>query len=176
VFGAGRAFTQGSMTEFELELTVNAYDLGGNLKKSWKCRKLDSEGSTLILLGEFAEDVQHNELGLIRASTLSYEYFFPDRWYNIFRFEEPAGVLRNWYCNITMPPEISDHTIDYVDLDIDVLIWPDHSLKILDVEEYEENARKHDLSEDAREQVSLALTDVLAAFRDNRFPFNIGKH
>ncbi len=161
------------MTELGTEITVNARDLGGNLKKSWKCRKLDSEGSTLILLGEFAEDVQHNELGLVRAGTLSYEYFFPGRWYNIFRFEEPSGALRNWYCNITMPPEISDHAIDYVDLDIDVLIWPDRSVKILDVEEYEENARKHNLSDDTREQVSLALTEILAAFREDNFPFNI---
>lgn len=160
------------MTELAAEITVNALDLGGNLKKSWKCRKLDVEGSTLILLGKFAEDVRHDDLGLVREDTLSYEYFFPDRWYNIFRFEEPSGTLRNWYCNITMPPEIADHTVNYIDLDIDVLIWPDGSFKILDVEEYEENARKHDLSDDAREQVSLALTDILAAFRDEKFPFN----
>jgi protein associated with RNAse G/E len=156
------------------EISVNARDLDGNLKKSWKCRKIDSEGSTLILLGEFAEDVYHDELGLVRAGTLSYEYFFPDRWYNIFRFEEPAGILRNWYCNITMPPEISDHTVNYIDLDIDVLIWPDRRLKILDIEEYEQNARKHELSEAARERVSLALAEVLAAFRDGKFPFHIG--
>lgn len=159
--------------ELGSEVTVNARDLAGELKKSWKCRKLDREGTTLILLGEFTEEVQHDELGLVRAGTLSYEYFFPDRWYNVFRFEEPSGTLRNWYCNITMPPEISDHTIEYVDLDIDVLIWPDRSIKILDVEEYEENARKHDLPDASREQVSLALTEVLAAFRDDKFPFNV---
>ena len=161
------------MTELGPEITVTARDLAGNIKKSWNCRRLNSEGSTLILLGEFAEEVEHSELGLIRSGTLSYEYFFPNRWYNIFRFEEPSGRLRNWYCNITMPPEVSDHAVDYIDLDIDVLIWPDRSLRILDVEEYEENARKHDLSEEAREQVSLALTEVLAAFRDEKFPFNV---
>lgn len=154
------------------EMTVNARDLSGELKKSWKCRRLDVEGSTLILVGEFSENVNHNELGLISAGTLSYEYFFPDRWYNIFRFEEPSGTLRNWYCNITMLPEIADHTVNYIDLDIDVLIWPDGSFKILDIEEYEENARKHDLSDDAREQVSLALTEILAVFRAGQFPFN----
>lgn len=159
------------MTESGTEITVNARALDGQLKKSWKCRKIDSEGSTLILLGEFSEDVHHKELGLVRAGTLSYEYFFPDRWYNVFRFEEPSGTLRNWYCNITMPPEISGHTVEYVDLDIDVLIWPDRSIKILDVEEYEENARKHALSQDAREQVSSALTELLAAFQKAEFPF-----
>jgi protein associated with RNAse G/E len=169
VFRAGRSSAEGSMTEF----TVNARGLDGNLKKSWKCRRLNSEDSTLILLGESAEDIQHSELGLIRAGTLSYEYFFADRWYNIFRFEEPSGDLRNWYCNISMPPVIYDRMVEYVDLDIDIVIWPDRRFKLLDVDEYEENARRHDLSDTAREQVSHALTEIQAAFRDDKFPFNI---
>lgn len=161
------------MTDLGPEITVNARDLGGNLKKSWKCRKLNSEGSTLVLLGQFSDDIRHGELGLIHAGTLSYEYFFPNCWYNIFRFEHPFGGLRNWYCNITKPPLISKDSVEYVDLEIDVLIWPDRSFKILDVDEYEQSASEHQLSEADREQASFALTEVLALFRDGRFPFDI---
>ena len=104
------------------------------------------------------------------------EYYYTERWYNIFRFEEPVGTLRNWYCNITMPPTISETAVDYVDLDIDVLIWPDQCFQILDVDEYDENARKYGLSDDARQQVSQALSQLSIMLQNRDFPFNLKNH
>jgi hypothetical protein len=48
------------------------------------------------LTGEFAEDVEHSNLGQIKNGTVSHEYFWLDRWYNVFRFHEPDGTLRNF--------------------------------------------------------------------------------
>ena len=38
-----------------------------------------------------------------------------------------------------MPPEIGDGVIDYIDLDIDLIVWPDRRWQTLDVEEFEDN-------------------------------------
>jgi protein associated with RNAse G/E len=40
-----------------------------------------------------------------------------------------------------MPPMVGFRVIDYVDLDIDVIIWPDGRIQVLDLEEFEENSQ-----------------------------------
>lgn len=123
-----------------LPFTVNSrkYDL--SLRRSWTGHLLRRNSERILLEGFFDADVSHPDLGLIRNGTRSVESFFADRWYNHFAFYEPAGDFRNHYINISMPPEIGDASVDYVDLDIDIIIWPDGRVDLLDQEEFEKNA------------------------------------
>jgi protein associated with RNAse G/E len=106
-------------------VTVNSrkYDL--KIRKSWQCHLIERDDSLLTLVGEFDSDISHAGLGSIARGTMSKEYYWLDRWYNVFHFCEPDGSFRNFYCNITMPPKFEDLVIDYVDLDLDVIVWPD---------------------------------------------------
>lgn len=121
--------------------TVNSrkYDL--SLGRSWSARLLERSNEGLLLEGVFDDEIQHPELGTIAKGSHSVETFFFDRWYNYFVFYEPAGKLRNYYINLSMPPQVSESVIDYIDLDIDIIIWPDRKVEILDTEEFEENAK-----------------------------------
>ncbi|MBC7900349.1 MAG: DUF402 domain-containing protein, partial [Saprospiraceae bacterium] len=124
-------------------ITVNSrkYDL--SIRRSWNCRLAERLDPLLTFVGEFETDVNHPDLGFIRRGTVSYEYYWLGRWYNVFRFHEPGGEFRNFYCNINMPPSFENNVLDYVDLDIDILVWEDGSYKILDLEEFETNAVKY---------------------------------
>lgn len=138
MFGDGGS-DPGLMSEAPPWITVNSRKYGGELKRCWKARLSESRPDRLELVGEFEHEVQHPDLGLIRRGTTSHEYFWFDRWYNVFRFQEPEGHPKYYYCNIIMPPTFSDTAVDYVDLDIDLLVWGDGSFRILDSEEFEEN-------------------------------------
>ena len=73
---------------------------------------------------------------------MSYEFYWLDRWYNVFRFHEPDGQLRNYYCNISLPPRFESSLLEYVDLDIDLLVWPDGNVEVLDREEFQANVAR----------------------------------
>jgi protein associated with RNAse G/E len=120
--------------------TVNSrkYDL--SLRRSWTAYLLDKAEDHILLEGFFEADISHPDLGLISRGTRSVEAFIPDRWYNYFIFYEPHGGLRNYYINISLPPVIGHGVVDYFDLDIDVIIWPDQRLEVLDLEEFGVNA------------------------------------
>src|SRR4051812_5839930 len=122
-------------------ITVISRKFDGTISRSWKCRFIEQQETLLTFVGEFDIDVEHAELGFIRRGTISYEYYWLDRWYNVFRFHEPNQQLRYYYCNINMPLRFEGGTLDYVDLDIDVLVSADLSYRILDLDDYEENAR-----------------------------------
>ncbi|HEY2866232.1 MAG TPA: DUF402 domain-containing protein, partial [Pyrinomonadaceae bacterium] len=106
----------------EVLVISRSYDL--TVRRSWKAQLTGSAPPLVELVGEFDRDVEHPDLGLIAQGTVSYEYYWLDRWYNVFRFNEPDGKFRNYYCNINMPPRFEDGVLDYVDLDIDVVVWP----------------------------------------------------
>ena len=115
----------------------------------------------LIVRGVFAETVKHQDLGTIEKGTVSQETFWLSRWYNVFRFENSDGTLRNHYINISMQPTFDGETIEFVDLDIDIVIWPDGRRVVLDEDEFSENLVKYQYSVKLVEKVNSTLHRLL---------------
>ena len=44
--------------------------------------------------------------------------------------------MKGWYCNITEPAEILDGAVSYMDLAIDLLVYPDGRQLVLDMDEF----------------------------------------
>ena len=141
-------------------ITVNSRKFDGAIRKSWTCELVHDDKDLLVGVGRFDADADHVVLGLIKKGTLSYEYFWRDRWYNIFKFITPEGTFRNYYCNICMPPQISNDVIDYVDLDIDVVVDADFSYRILDRDDFNTNASLYDYPAELRDKVESALQEI----------------
>ena len=123
--------------------TVNSRKYDFSLRRSWTARLIELMNDHVLLEGVFEHEIRHADLGVIAEGTRSLETFFFDRWYNYFVFYEPSGGLRNYYINISMPPQVSEAAIDYVDLDIDIIVWPDRRVEVLDEKEFEENAKTY---------------------------------
>lgn len=151
---------------------INSRKFDGKIHRSWKCNLVEQQDSLIVFVGEFEKEVRHSHLGVIRRGTTSYEYYWLDRWFNVFRFHEPEGDLRNFYCNLNMPPKFQDGILDYVDLDIDILVWQNFEVEILDLDEFEENAEKFGYSDDLKVKVHATLDELLAMIRLLQFPFD----
>ena len=151
-------------------VTINSRKFDHSLYRSWKAGLIDRDADLLVFEGVFEIDVDHPNLGFIRSGTRSVEYYWLEKWYNIFRFHEPDGAVRNYYCNIIMPPVFSGSTLDYVDLDIDVVVWPGDNYEVLDLAEYEENALLLSYPESVRSRASSALDEVVALIESGGLP------
>lgn len=65
------------------------------------------------------------------------EIFYTDRWYNIFEMHDRADDhLKGWYCNICLPAELDEDRVAYVDLALDLLVYPDGRQLVLDEDEF----------------------------------------
>lgn len=65
------------------------------------------------------------------------ETFYSDRWYNIFEIHDrQSDRLKGWYCNIGYPAAITKDTVSYVDLALDLLVYPDGRQLVLDENEF----------------------------------------
>ena len=153
-------------------VTVESRKYDGSLGRSWSARLVRREGPLVVLDGTFSEEVRHPLLGTIQSGTRSVEFYWEDRWYSVFRFHEPGGRLRNFYCNVNTPARFDGHVLGYVDLDIDVLVWPDFTLSVLDVEEFEEHAARYGYPEAVVRGARAALDELLGLIGQRRFPFD----
>lgn len=151
-------------------VTINSRKYDQSIRKSWTCELIERTDSLLIFGGEFDRDIFHPGLGDIKRGTISYEYYWLDRWYNVFRFHEPDGSFRNYYCNISMPPVFEKGVLDYTDLDIDVTVWPGFVYEILDEVEHEENAAKFGYPETIRTAVAAALSELIGMIENRDLP------
>ncbi len=152
-------------------LIAQSRKMDGRTHRRWRARLARREGSLIVLDAVFEEEVNHDLLGHIARGTVSLEYYWTDRWYNIFRFAEADGTLRNFYCNIAQPAQLEGDVLSFVDLDIDVLVAPDLSYRVLDLDEFEAHAARYGYAPDLRERAHAALDELISFIERREFPF-----
>jgi predicted RNA-binding protein associated with RNAse of E/G family len=96
----------------------------------------DAHSLTLRALFNRADTPFHGIL--LRQGDIFIEIYFTDRWYNIFQIHDrDSAAIKGWYCNVAKPAEIEASQIRYVDLALDLLVYPDGRQLVLDEDEYE---------------------------------------
>ena len=153
-------------------ITVRAHKYDGSEHRRWKARVLRQEGPLLVLDATFDREIKHDLLGTIASGTSSIEYYWLDRWYNVFRFADPSGTLRSYYCNVNVPPEFDGQVLSYIDLDIDILVEPDLTYRVVDLEDFEQNAKLFGYSEDVKTKARQALRRLIELIESRAFPFS----
>ena len=99
------------------------------------------------------------------------EYFALKRPYNAFALYRAHGEFVGWYCNVTHPTVVIGDEVQWHDLYIDVIAYPDGRTLVLDEDELEESGLKtsdpklHTMIVEARDE----LLEMVAA---RAYPFS----
>ena len=149
---------------------VLRYD--GTEHRHWNAMLARREGSLIVLEAAFDVEVQHLHLGHIPLGARTIEYYWQDRWYNVFEFLDDAGGTRLWYCNVNLPPVIAESSITYVDLDLDIIVRTDFSYQILDADEFEQHAQTFGYPQEVQESAQKALSELILRIENRQFPFH----
>jgi protein associated with RNAse G/E len=152
-------------------ITINSRNFDGTLRKSWTAELLQNSGGLLTAKGIFDIEMKHAHMDVIRRGTVSFEYFWLDRWYNVFRFHESDGAFRNYYCNVCMPPLVRGAVLDYVDLDIDLIVDAAGAITILDEEEFRESAQRFNYPTEIYDRAAEAIALLTDLIERREFPF-----
>lgn len=153
------------------QIKINSRKFDGSIHKSWLCDLLEENETYWLFYGKFEHEINHTKLGIIRRGTISKEYYFKNKWFNIFLFFEPNGDFKFYYCNVNMPPNFVNNVLDYIDLDIDILVQKDFSYEILDEDEFEENSIKFGYSQNLINQTKQIVKELLLFIKHKKFPF-----
>ncbi len=153
-------------------IKVLACKYDGSVHRSWNVRLQTETAELWIFEGVFEEKISHPLLGVIRPGTVSIEFYWKNHCYNVFRFNEPEGPLRSFYCNINLPPVLEGDVLSYVDLDIDILVKPDLTYQVVDLDEFLENASKHQYPPEIIETAYRSVRELELLINNRSFPFD----
>jgi protein associated with RNAse G/E len=117
---------------------IHKLDVHGKELWQYPAKLLERSDSELVFEAVFDRDVDLEGMQL-RKGDLFIEYFYLDRWYNIFKvFEAASSELKGWYCNVTRPARMEGENLYADDLALDLLVYPDKSFQVLDEDEFDE--------------------------------------
>ena len=159
------------MGNIQRAVTVRTYKYDGSEHRHWRAQISRQEDTLIVLDAKFEEEIRHPLLGTVARETSSVEYYWLDRWYNVFRFVEPTGELRNFYCNVNVPPVLQNDVLSYIDLDMDVLVAPDFSYSVLDEDEFAANAARFNYPGEVLDKAQSALKELISLIEGRAFPF-----
>lgn len=154
------------------EISVRVYKYDGVECRRWHACLARRDGPLLVLDAEFEFDVRHDFIGEIQKGARTVEYYWLDRWFAVFRFLDNNQAVRLYYCNINTPPTFRNGVLSYIDLDIDILVRPDFSYEILDLDEFEINAARFQYTDETKQNARQALDDLISMIELREFPFD----
>ncbi len=154
-------------------ITVRACKFDGSVHRTWRATLREQNDELIVLDAVFETEVIHPLLGHIERGTISTEYYWTNRWYNIFRFDYPDGTLRNFYCNIACPARLAGESLTFIDLDIDVLVHTDFTFATLDKDEFAINAQRYDYSKEIQHRARETQIELARLIESRGFPFSI---
>jgi protein associated with RNAse G/E len=139
----------------------------GALDFAWHGMVLRCDASGIVLRAEFNVDVVEREWATFRRGDVFVEFYYFERWYNVFQISAPDGTLKGWYANIGLPAELNPEAgeLAYIDLALDVWTNPNGEFVVLDQEEFEELIREHAELAEGAEEGRQRLLELVASGR-----------
>lgn len=115
------------------EITICKLDHDG--RETWRYTgRIIEQGATWVKIEAYFNRLD-SDAGYVvfRQGDRFVEWFYTDRWYNIFEIHDVADDhLKGYYCNITHPAIIEANKIGWPDLALDVWIDPKGNIQLLD--------------------------------------------
>lgn len=111
----------------------------------------------IIVSYRVPQEYQENRSGLhVPAGTISYGFFWKERPFNVYYFAGEEDWIAAYFNVCAVPTQITEDEIDWLDLEVDLVVFPDGRTVVLDEEEV-----PHDISEQHRLQLKRAKEWIL---------------
>jgi len=109
----------------------------GNSVWEYDGKIIEQTASAFLLEAKFnRSDLMFNGV-FLREGDRFLELYPIEKWFNIFEIhDKDSDEVKGWYCNITRPARCDTEKISYDDLALDLLVYPERKMLVLDEDEF----------------------------------------
>lgn len=150
-------------------ITVNKLNSLGELKIQYQGEIIERLTDGIIIQAYWEQPLK--DLGYTRfePGDRFIEYYYTNRWFNIFDISNASNERKGWYCNIAEPADIYDNHIKQKDLLLDIWVDPWGVPLILDQDEFDVDTT---LDAEQRRGARQGLHDLLQLIAAQTAPFS----
>ena len=155
---------------FHKWIIVQAYKHDGQLHRQWSPAYLTEETDDYWALSSRASMVVENDGRRWMTKEHAVFILFKKEWMNVIcMMKEGGGVC--YYVNIASPTILDKGYLKYIDYDLDVKLFPDGTMKELDLQEFERHALTYDYSPALSKAIKDSMHRVVEKMKNGTFPF-----
>jgi predicted RNA-binding protein associated with RNAse of E/G family len=143
-------------------VTVRKLNFAGEEVWHYTGRVLERHTDRIVLEAVFNRDDRPLHEIILRRGDRFVETYYTDRWFHVFAIHDrDDDHLKGWYCDIGHPAKIGDSSVTYIDLALDLLVYPDGRQLVLDEDEF----AALPLTPEVQQQALQALEELRASFK-----------
>lgn len=153
------------------DIKIKSYKHDGSLHRVWDSSTILQRGSSSWIIGNDRILVRESDGNQWRTREPAICTFGKEQWFNTIGMLREDGV--HYYCNIGSPYRWHDQSLQYIDYDLDVKVFPDMTYTILDEEEYEEHRKQMNYPDTIMFEVKRGLEELLSLIHQKKGPFEV---
>lgn len=151
-------------------LAIRSYKHDGSVHRTWDRGLVLENNPDFIVVFSLKAKVTEGNGRCWFTKEPAVTIFSKKSWWNSICMFKEDGIC--FYCNIASPCIIEDEYIKYVDYDLDVKLYPNHTIRLLDEKEYRFNKKKYDYSDDLDKVLRYQNEIIVKTMNNNEFPFD----
>ncbi len=152
------------------KLQIHSYKHDGSLHRVWLSTFVVDDTMEYLVTGNQATKVIEYDGRSWYTKEPALCYFFEKEWFNIIAMMKKDGV--HYYCNISSPYLYDGEAIKYIDYDLDIKMFPNGKMIILDQKDFDDHSDQMDYPEDVKRIILNAMEYLKSWIRDKKPPFD----
>ncbi len=150
-------------------IRTQSYKHDGSLHRTWDNMMIIDANEDYIVTGSCASRVVECDGRIWYTKEPAVSIYFKHNWFNVIAMVRGDNIC--YYCNIASPTIEDGHTLEYIDYDLDLKLFPDKSILELDKKEYLYHKEKYNYSNDLDKVIIHEFNRVKKLMKQNVFPF-----
>lgn len=151
-------------------IEVQGYKHDGRMHRIWDAVYVVEEKENYIVVASNRTKVIEHDYRIWHTREPAVMIYFKDRWFNIIAMMKTIGVT--YYVNLASPYIIDKGKIKYIDYDLDMKLFPNNKVRIIDVKEYGYHRKKYGYSDEIDAILRNNLKEIKEMMVNREFPFN----
>jgi len=157
-------------------ITIRALKYDGRPHVEWKAELLlESAQSVVALTHPRTVFIHHTKNLRVQIEHYSLAVFEAGQWYNAMLDFHPDGLPREVYCNVALPVELpmkrGQGALEWVDLDLDVVMEAGEAPCVVDEDEFEANGAAYGYSSEVIAAAREAAASLMTRAEQGSEPF-----
>ena len=150
-------------------IEVQGYKHDGRMHRIWdRVYVVEEKENYIVVCSTKTKVIEHN-FRVWYTKEPAVMIFFKDIWMNVIAMFKKSGIT--YYVNLASPYIKDKGYIKYIDYDLDMKLYPNHNIRIIDVKEYAYHREKYQYGEDIDTILKYNINKIKNMMKERKFPF-----
>lgn len=151
-------------------IEIQGYKHDGRMHRIWDSVYVVDETDEYIVVASRRTKVIEHDFRVWYTKEPAVMVYFKNKWMNIICMFKKSGIT--YYVNLASPYIIDQGFIKYIDYDLDLKLYPNQKIRLIDVKEYGYHRKKYSYGEEIDGILKYNIGSIKKMMENREFPFD----